>query len=427
VLLRTLARVTADYRAAIEAAGPDLWTAPHLGGSAPDDASFHDVVPLGHGALAVWALGEELLVAPVVADETRVRRAVAGDGVFAALAEELGAFGGGGGGDRDRDERSVGVDQTNESVIVDDAVVVKLLRRTRRGPQPGQDLPAHLAAVGFTETPASAGAFTWRDALLATSAAYLPGAEDGWRWYVGFVEEAALGTRSWADAELATTQIGALVARFQRALATPSPVVPSPVATAPAGTIAGWHAAASATLDEALVLTDGAVHERLRMRAPGARVVLDRFALVAETPMTRIHGDLHVGQILRVPDGSMFVSDLDGDPVAPVDGRVAPGSPARDVASMACALDHVGRVVVRRHPDARDVIEEWIPRARAAFHAAHRAALGPDRSLVDERLVHPFAVAQEAHEFVYAVRFQPPWIGVPDAALPAVLAWGDDA
>src|SRR6185312_8785307 len=115
-------------------------------------------------------------------------------------------------------------------------------------------------------------------------------AEDGWRWYVGFVEEAVLGTRPWADAEMATTQIGALVARFQRALATPSPVV-----TAPAGTIAGWHAAASATLDDALALTDGDVHERLRRQEARARAVLDRFALVDETPMTRIHGDLHVG------------------------------------------------------------------------------------------------------------------------------------
>jgi maltokinase len=134
-----------------------------------------------------------------------------------------------------------------------------------------------------------------------------------------------------------------------------------------------------------------------------------------------------VGQILRVPDGRMFVSDLDGDPVAPVDGRMAPGSPARDVASMACALDHAGRVVVRRHEETHDAIVAWIPRARAMFLEAHRTALGPDPSLVDERLILPFAVAQEAHEFVYAIRFQPRWVGVPDAALPAVLAWADDA
>jgi maltokinase len=204
-------------------------------------------------------------------------------------------------------------------------------------------------------------------------------------------------------------------------------VLPTPVAVATGETIDGWRAASIATLDEALALIEGAEQERLRAREERARAVLDRFTDVAETPVTRIHGDLHVGQILRVPDGRLYVSDLDGDPVAPVDGRMAPGSPARDVASMACALDHAGRVVVRRHPDTRDAIEAWIPRARATFVAAHRDALGPDASLFDARLLHPFAVAQEAHEFVYAARFQPGWIGVPDAALPAVLAWGDPA
>jgi maltokinase len=423
VVLRTLAPVTGDLGGAIEAAGPALWAAPHLSGVAPADAAFLDAVPMGPGALAVWRAGEELLVAPVVMEATGVRRAAAGDGIFAALAGRLGAAG----RVRGDDERTVGVDQTNESVIVDDAVVVKLLRRTRAGAQPGQDLPAHLAAVGFAETPAPAGTFTWRDALLATGAAYLARAEDGWSWYVALVEEAVLGTRPWAHAEAATEALGALVARFQRALATPSAVLPAPVDTATTETIAGWHAAATATFEEALARTDGAVHERLQAYERRVRAVLDGFTRVRDTPITRIHGDLHVGQILRVPDGRMFVSDLDGDPVAPVVGRTTPGSPARDVASMACALDHAGRVVVRRHPETRDAVEAWIPRARAAFRAAHRTALGPDTSLVDERLVHPFAVAQEAHEFVYAARFQPRWTGVPDAALPAVLAWADAA
>ena len=390
----------ADLRRAIEAAGPGLWAAPHLSGAAPSNATFLDAVPLAVGALAAWRAGDELLVAPVIGDETGVRRAVPGDGVFAALAAALDAA------PDDTSERTVGVDQTDESVIVGDVVVVKLLRRTRRGPQPGHDLPAHLAAVGFEETPAPMGFFTWNDALLATGAAYLPGAEDGWRWYVGFVESAALGERPWDDAEGVTSAMGALVARFQRALTTPSAVIPAPRAFATNETIAGWRAAAIATFDDALALTDGDVHERLRAQEDRARAAIDGFTGIEGTPVTRIHGDLHVGQILRVPDGRMFVERPRRRSRARRWRGARPfGSPTRDVASMACALDHAGRVVVRRHPETRDAIEAWIPRARAAFLAAHLEALGPDASLFDPRLLHPFAVAQEAHEFVYAGRF----------------------
>jgi maltokinase len=413
--------VAGELRTAIEAAGPGVWAAPHLSGDVPAGASFLDVVPLASGCLAVWTVNDDFLLAPVVREASGVRRAVMGDGVFVALATATGGSAASAGGV----ERSVGVDQTNESVIVDDALVVKLLRRTRPGPQPGLDLPAHLDAVGFTETPAPIGSLVWRDALLASSAAYLPGAADGWEWYVELVEAAAKKEASWDVALAATVSIGELVARFQRALATPSGILPDPVTTADAATIAGWRDRAVATLDEALARTDGPAGARLRARETDARRVLEGFMRVAETPMTRIHGDLHVGQVLRVPEGRLFVNDLDGDPVAPVAERIAPGSPARDVASMLCALDHVGRVVARRHASTRDAIGAWIARARAMFLAAHRAALGPDAWLVDERLLHPFAVAQEAHEFVYAAGFQPRWIDVPDAAFPAVLAWDD--
>ena len=413
-----------ELRTAIEAAGPGLWAAPHLSGEIPPDAVLLDVVPLATGCLAVWTADEDHFVAPVVPQGSGARRAVAGDGVFAALASAVE-------GSRSSPgtatvERVAGADQTNESVIVGDAVVVKVIRRTRPGPQPGVDIPAHLAAVGFTETPEPVGSFTRGDMLLATSAAYLPEAADGWEWYVELVETAATGEASWEGAEAATVAIGELVARFQRALGTPSAILPDPVRTADAATIAGWRDRAVATLDEALALTDGPMGERLRGHEREARLILDAFDEISETPVARIHGDLHVGQILRVPDGRLFVSDLDGDPVAPVAERVAPGSPARDVASMACALDHVGRVVARRHPHTRDAIEGWIARARSTFLAAHRAALGPDVSLFDERLLLPFAVAQEAHEFVYAARFLRRWTDVPDAALPAVLAWATE-
>ena len=150
----------------------------------------------------------------------------------------------------------------------------------------------------------------------------------------------------------------------------------------------------------------------------------------AGTPLTRVHGDLHVGQVLRW-DGGYAVSDFDGNPVLPAAERDLPQPPARDVAGMLRAIDHVGRIADRRTGHrARERVREWIASARDAFleaYAATTARAGhPD--LLDERLLPAFEVEQECRELVYAARHLPRWTYVPDAALAELLPLpGDEA
>jgi maltokinase len=397
--------------------------------------AHRDSLPLPGGALlSVFDAGGDVVVAPLVAQAGGVRRALPGDGAYAGILSLIadgaprGAFrverwseGPVGG-----DERAIDVDQSNESVAVGERAIVKLYPRTTVGPQPGLDVPAHLLAVGFTETPRPIGAVVWddgagREALVATAAAFLPGARDGWEWYVRLVEAATGGDVTWGAAEAPADAIGGLVARLHRALATPSSVFPDPIVEARPS---DWRAPADATLDEALALTGGDEGERLSGLAERVRAALARFDDVVSAATMRIHGDLHVGQILRW-DGGDAVADFDGNPLAPAAVRVAPGPAARDVASMARAIDHVGRIVARRRPDAASRLEAWIDASRARFLAAYRASLGADASrLFDERLLYPHEVAQECHEFVYAARYLPRWVSVPDVALPALLSRG---
>jgi len=413
---------------AIERAGVGIWLPAHFEGEPPSEVQLVDLVALPEGWIAIGEASTEVWVAPIAPVGEGVRRAVPGDGVTAAL---LGVLATGGAGsltaERYADalplgglERSMGVDQSNESVVVGDRAVVKLFPRTRPGPQAGVDLPAHLAAVGFGEIPTPLGSILWcGDTLIASVAWFVPGASDGWAWYVDDVVDAC-ERDDWAVADAHAGAVGALVARLHRALATPSAVFPSPVAEAGAERIAAWRAAADARLEEALGLTSGAEGERLREVAPAAAAVIASLTAIDGTPVMRIHGDLHVGQVLRGGDGALSVNDFDGNPLAP--DRTAPDAPARDVAAMTCALDHVGRVVARRSPSHAAAAAAWAERSRTAFLGAYQAGLGDRRSLLDERLLAPFEVAQEAHEFVYAARYLPRWGYVPDGAMPAVLA-----
>lgn len=324
-------------------------------------------------------------------------------------------------------ERPIDVDQSNRSVVVGEQVVVKVFPRTTRGPQPALDLPAHLAAVGFGAMPTPFGAITWTDGdgtpvVVATAAAYLPGARDGWEWYL----ELLLG---WLTGEVdddatfePATSVGELAGALHAALATASSVLGSPVAFVEEDAIGGWKTRAEVALDEALALTSGGEGERLRGREGRIRAAFDVFDQVPTAAAMRIHGDLHVGQILRW-DGGDAVTDFDGNPLAPPEVRVARDTPVRDVASLVRSVDHMGRIAQRRDAGAVEDIERWVERSRALVVEGYLRAL--DRaghvSLYEPTLLFPLEVAQVCHEYAYAARYLPSWLRVPDLALQAIF------
>jgi len=401
-----------------------------------------DLLPLGDGAaLAIARTQEGVLVVPTVEAATSgPRRAVAGDGAFAAILRAMregtasGAFGGegfGGPSSAGEGEVAIDVDQSNDSVIVGGSAVVKVFPLTSPGPQPGLDLPVHLASVGFTALPAPLGALRWtslegEEVVLATAATLLPGARDGWEWYLerllGWLDGAAADATAFDPAPA----LGVVAARMHAALETPSDVLPRPSGAADRATAERWRRAATAVADEALAATHGEEGARLAARDGAIRAELEPLGDAAGTVTTRVHGDFHVGQILEW-SGGYAVADFDGNPVAPPDERGAFDTPVRDVAAFVRSIDHVGRIASRRRSGRDEAVESWIARSRTAFLEAYRGELeaaGAGR-LFDERLLRPLEVVQECHEYVYAARFLPRWRYVPDLAMRAMFPMED--
>jgi maltokinase len=420
----------------IRAAGVRSLLPEQLAGSFPltGDPAVLDVLHLAGGKLAVIRCGDRLLAIPLTGSGT-VRRARAGDGVFAALVGFIGEAGAAGAFTgrpaaavpTGAIERAIQADQSNDSVVVDEAVVVKVFGLPGPSPHPAVEIPAHLAEVGFEETPRLAGSLEWSgddegELLLATVTELLPDAREGWDWNVELLEEIADRGRPPAAWARGAAALGALVARLHMALATASSVFPTPRSLATTDDVASWIQRSSATLDEALALTDGREGERLRAHEPAIRRSLAAATAVTATPVTVIHGDLHVGQLLPWRDGFAVV-DFEGNPLQRADERGAMRPPARDVASVVRSLDHVGRIVQRRRPDRAADIAAWIAEARTSFLESYTSELRDlgATDLFDDRLLHPFEVAQGCHEYVYAARYLPTWRYVPDLAMPSLL------
>ena len=355
-----------------------------------------------------------------------VRRSLAGEGTGEALvarlasAEESGAF---------RltcwhsepvaGERSIDVDQTNESLVVGDRAVLKWAFRAEAGPHPAPSLLSELERTGFAGTPRPWGVVEWQPLagaprLVASIVALVPGASDGWSWAVDDLRTAVTTVEPEA-VRRAGTALGRLLADFHIALRETA----RPASWAEA---ARWEAEAVADLDRALAVAGG--RSRSVLDEHGAEVRTALTALTgAGTAVMRVHGDLHVGQVLRSPDG-YWVTDFDGNPVVPPAERLQEQPAAADVAGMLQSLRHVALVLRKHHPGADPVTVDAMESVLSgSFLESYRSGLADadQGALFDARLVRPFRLRQVCREFTYAATHLPRWSYVPEAALPALL------
>jgi maltokinase len=288
------------------------------------------------------------------------------------------------------DERPIGIDQSNTSYVVGERVVVKLFRRVWPGTHPEVELVEYLTGK-VDSVPAFLGAVEWQGHGIALLQEFVPDGRDGWTWCG---EAVAAGDAS------AAADLGRLSAELHSALAG--------MGAAPAGpdVLRAWREAADAQLDRVLQIVPADVAAELRAAEPRIRAELAALERPAAAPMLqRVHGDFHVGQILRAGD-RLLVLDFEGEPTRPVAQRAAAGTALRDVAAMLRSFDHLGRHVEHeRGPGDTAGIERWIVAARRAFLDAY----GP----VDRTLLRALEFEKACYEFVYAAEFEPSWMYAP--------------
>ncbi len=304
-------------------------------------------------------------------------------------------------------ERPLDVDQSNVSIVVGEAVLVKWLQPPVPEPHAGVELLEYLRAARFRAMPEFLGVEVADDMVQAIVSEYVVDCLDGWEWYVDDVDRWLHG-RADLDSLLATAwRLGALTADLHAALA-----------GLQRSTIGArsYHTIANDLLTDALRVVPGGDGMRLRALGPAIVEALEPLRNERLLPAHRTHGDLHVGQFLRAGD-RIVINDFDGNPLNDVTHRRLPHSPLRDLAGLLQSIDHVGRIVVeRRHPDRAEQVEQF---NTLAVEAALRAY--ESHHAVDHDVLHALRVTQELRDYLYAVEQLPHWLYVPDAALPVLL------
>jgi predicted trehalose synthase len=307
-------------------------------------------------------------------------------------------------------ERRLGVQQSNSSVALGDRLMLKVYRLLEPGGNPEVEMNAFLTDVAFREVPGLLGSADYLLAGEPHSAAMLqelvPSSGDGWEWALGRLAAPEGGP---ADAVRGVGQIGRLTARMHAALASRPGVPGFPARQATREELAAWRAAAERQLSAALAVLDGDARLRLEAIAPRIATGFQAIEAAGVVRVSRIHGDYHLGQLLRTADG-FSVIDFEGEPARTLAERRAPASPLRDLAGMLRSLDYAAHSAP---DDLRQYDRQaWLRDARAALLDGY-GGIGPD----DAPLLAALELEKACYEVVYEANMRPDWVWLPLEAL----------
>jgi trehalose synthase-fused probable maltokinase len=352
------------------------------------------------------------------------------------------------------DVRVMDAEQSNTSIVIDERVILKLLRRVDWGPNPDLELSRILTSEGFDFIPPQVGEISYeqnvegtsREVDLGIAQQFLTDGREGWDATLTHLrrvldeihpsdvsedmrvlidERSSELLRAIEDLGDVTGSLHVLLAReeFDPDLRA-EPIEPMDLKE--------WTERTRSLLNDLLPQ----IPELDRLQEP-IETRLNALTDLAEPGLkARVHGDYHLGQVLHTSRGWMIL-DFEGEPARPLEERRAKQSPLKDVAGMLRSFSYASFAVLfeRSEPGS----EEWQrlrPWARCWEQLARERFLSGYLTRSHEGIFLPadvgdialmldfFEIDKALYELGYELGHRPEWMRIPLEGLTQAIERG---
>jgi trehalose synthase-fused probable maltokinase len=381
----------------------------------------------------------------------------------------------------------LGAEQSNSSLLFGNRLILKIFRRVDTGVNPDIEIGRFLTEeAGFPNVAAVAGTIEYRpgkgaEMSLAILQDCVENEGDAWRFTLGAVDRyfEEVVTRPETERRPPALHDGSLVSLARSD--TPSEVQQTMGTYLSAAWLLGkrtaeMHLALASSVDDPAFapeaftpfyqrslyqsmrnLTErsvGLLKRRLdalpedvrgeaRALASRQAEILRRFRGILDHPITalrtRVHGDYHLGQVLR--SGADFVIiDFEGEPAVPLGTRRLKRCPLRDAAGMVRSFHYAahhglhslkerGTIRKEEQPTFQPWVQHWYLWAAASFlrgylETADGAAFLPEAEDELEGLLTVYLLEKAVYELGYELNNRPDWVHLPLAGIRQLL--GDE-
>lgn len=309
--------------------------------------------------------------------------------------------------------------QTNTSLLFGQRYILKVFRKITPGVNPDVELHRALHARGCAHIAAPLGVVGGMHLGAPTTFAflqeYVTPTDEGWPMATTSVRD-FLAADS-ADNRDVEGDFGAEAFRLGRA-----------VASVHADLRAALGATRGSEEDVTRLVTQ--MHARLsqvRDEVPEIRPfesgLREQYESVTTTELDlqRVHGDLHLGQVLRTPANWLLI-DFEGESSASDIERRGVRTPLHDVACMLRSMDYAAKQMLVGHADAGVLsrrVAAWSSRNRTAFCDGYSYVTEDPRN--NATLLTALELDRAVQEVRYEHRHRPEWTVIPLSAISEVI------